>query len=105
MQRSINGINSAFIKGGTNSTGVTYQNIKISFNVDGSGTYTDESLMKSSLTWVFTTTDQRNLLLTIGGPNNAVFEWRMLELKDNYLHCTTPYNSNSLYATRYIQIP
>ena len=105
MQRSINGINSAFIKGGTNSTGITYQNIKIHFNVDGNDIYTDENLMESSLTWVFTTTDQRNLLFSVGGSNNAVFEWRMLELKDNYLHCATPYNSNSLYATRFIQIP
>lgn len=104
LQRSINGTNSAFVKGGSNTTGVTYQNIKIQFNADGSGTYTNENSMQSSLTWVFSTTDQRNLLINVGGANSAVFEWRMLELKDNYLHCSSPFNSNSLITVRYIQI-
>lgn len=105
VQRSVVGGNSAYNRGGSNSTGVAYGNIKIRFNADGTGTYTDESSVSHTLNWVFTTTDQRNATLTVGAPNAAVFNWRMIELKDNYLHNTTSLNSNSLYTARYIQIP
>lgn len=105
VQRSIVGVNTFYIRGGANSTGVAYGNIKIRFNADGTGTYTDEASVAHSLNWLFTTADQRNATLTVGAPNAAVFNWRMIELKDNYLHNTTSLNSNSLYTARYIQIP
>jgi len=105
VERSISGTNSEFVRGGNNSTGVAYYNIRIKFNADGTGTYTDENSMTSSLNWSFNSSDQRTATLTVGQPNPAVFTWDLLELKDNYLHCVTPFNSNSLYGARYIQIP
>lgn len=105
VERSINGINSSFIKGGVNSTGTAYNNIKIKFNLDFTGTYTDENSVQTTLKWEFSTPDERNALITIGSSNPVTYKWNMIELKDNYLHCVTPYNSNSLYAVRYIQIP
>lgn len=105
VQRSIAGVNTSYTRGGSNSTGVAYGNIKIRFNADGTGTYTDEAAVPHTLNWVFTTTDQRNATLTVGAPNAAVFSWRMIELKDNYLHTTSPVNFNSLYTARYIQMP
>jgi hypothetical protein len=104
VQRSVAGANSAYVRGGTNTTGVAYGNIKIRFNADGTGTYTDEASVAHTLNWVFTTPDQRNATLTVGAPNAAVFNWRMIELKDNYLHNTTSL-SNSVYAARYVQAP
>ena len=105
VQRSISGSNSSFIRGGSNSTGVAYNNIRIKFNIDHSGTYTDENSAQTVLQWIFSTTDERNAQVTIGSPNSITYTWNMIELKDNYLHCVTPYNSNSLYAVRYIQVP
>lgn len=105
VERSIVGTNSEYIRNGTNTTGVTYENIRIKFNADGTGTYTDENSMASSLNWTFSTADERNVIVKIGPPNSAVFIWNLVELKDNYLHCVTPYNGNSLYAARYIQVP
>lgn len=105
VQRSAAGVNTIYIRGGLNSTGVAYSNIKIRFNTDGTGTYTDDTAVPHTLNWVFTTSDQRNATLTVGAPNAAVFSWRMIELKDNYLHATSPFNSNSLLTARYIQIP
>lgn len=104
VQRSVVGSNSAYVRGGANTTGVAYGNIKIRFNADGTGTYTDENAVSHSLNWVFST-DQRSATLTVGTPTVAVFNWRLIELKDNFLHNTTSVNSNSLYAARYIQIP
>ena len=105
VERSISGINSSFIRGGANSTGIAYNNIKIKFNLNFTGTYTDENSVQTTLKWEFSTPDERNALVTIGAFNPVSYKWNMIELKDNYLHCVTPYNSNSLYAVRYIQIP
>lgn len=105
VQRSVAGTNSEYLRGGVNSTGVPYQNIRIKFNADGTGTYTDENSVAHTLNWLFTSNDQRNATLNVGPPNAAVFNWKLIELKDNYMHCTAPYNSNSVYAARYIQVP
>lgn len=105
VERSILGINSEYKRNGVNTTGVNYDHIRIKFNADGTGTYTDENAIASSLSWTFSSADERNAILTVGSPNSAVFNWNLIELKDNYLHCVTPYNGNSLYAARYIQVP
>ena len=103
--RNQGGSNAFYTRGGTNTTGTNYNNLKLRFNADGTGTYTDETGLAHTLAWNFTTADERNASLTIGPPSATTFIWNMIELKDNYLHSTSAYSGNNLLTARYIQIP
>jgi len=105
ISQSISGLTSHYVRGGVNTTGVNYTNLKIHFNADGTGTYIDETGGPHTLNWSFTSTDQRNMHLIVGAPFANTFDWNMVELKDNYLHATAMQGSNILVAARYIQVP
>lgn len=103
--RSQGGVNSHYLRGGENTTGTNYGNLRFHFNADGTGTYIDEVGTNHTINWSFTSADERNLSLNIGPPFPVMFVWNMLELKNNYMHSTTPYSGNNLLSARYIQIP
>ncbi len=103
VQRSLNGVNSAYIRGGLNTTGENYSNLKFTFFEDGTGTYTDVSGTSHGLTWSLST-NERNMTITISSPTST-FVWSMVEIKDNYLYSTTVSGANLLIAARYIQVP
>ncbi len=104
LLRNQAGSNSEYLKGGINTTGVNYQNLKVRFNADNTGTYIDETGGSHTLNWSFTTADERTLSLVVGPPFANTFPWRLVELKDNYLHCTTPF-TGGLLSVRFKQIP
>lgn len=93
-----------YVRGGVNTTGTTYNNMRFHFNSDGTGTYTDEVATTHTVNWSFTSTDQKNMSLIIGPPFANVFTWNMIEIKNNFLHTTSPY-TGGLISARYIQIP
>lgn len=101
--RSDAGVTTQYLKGGQNTTGVTYQNLKLKFNANNTGTYTDEVGTVHTLNWSFTTTDERSMELVIGPPFPNTFIWKMVEIKGKYLHSTSPYG-NGLITVRYMQI-
>lgn len=103
LARNISGLNSQFIRGGINSTGVTYSNMKFHFNLNGTGTYQDENANVRAMTWSFTNTAQTNITLIVSGA--STYSWIIVELKDNFLYNTSLAGSNILLTTRMIQIP
>jgi len=104
LLRSDAGLTTQYKKGGQNTTGVTYQNLKLKFNADNTGTYTDEVGTVHTLNWSFTSTDERNMQLVIGPPFANTFIWNLVEIEGKYLHNATPYG-NGLISVRYMQIP
>ena len=105
IARSLSGTISQFIRGGMNTTGTNYTLLKFKFNTNGTGTYRDENGIVHSLNWIFTNPSERNMRLDIGAPFATVFNWNMVEIKDNYLHSTTVQGSNVLVTARLIQVP
>src|SRR6266700_3560794 len=77
---------SSYISGGANTTGISYDKLRFTFNVDGSGTHIDQFSTSHPLTWQFTTTDKRTLQVTIAGSNPYI--WQMVEIAGNYLHAS-----------------
>ncbi|MEO6405773.1 MAG: hypothetical protein ABIY51_07155 [Ferruginibacter sp.] len=104
LLRNENGVNTEYIKGVSNNTGTAYQNIKIRFNADNTGTYTDEIGGTHTLNWSFTTSDERIVSLTIGPPYANTFIWKLFEINGTYLHGASAY-PGGLVTFRYKQIP
>lgn len=95
--------NGHFIRGGINTTGISYENIRLKFLADGTGTYIDEVGTSHTLSWSFITTDKRNVSLTIGPPSAQTFIWNMFDAKGDYLYSTSAVGNSLLLTTRYIK--
>jgi hypothetical protein len=104
LYRNLAGSNTRFVRNGMNTTGITYENMRFHFNVDGTGTYVDEVRTSHSFNWNFSTPDQKNIVLNITTPIAITYSWNMVELKNNYMHSTSPFQYGMLSA-RYIQVP
>lgn len=102
----INGVYASYSNGGTNTTGVNYDNLRYTFNADGTGIYVDQHNETHSVTWQFTSDDKRAIKFAISGkvPDN----WEMVEIAGNYLHATENFtvgsNTNNLHSFRLVQM-
>jgi len=101
----ITGQYSAYLLGGTNTTGINYDNLRFTFKADGTGTTTDQFGTVYNLSWHFTTPDQRTMSITT---NSITYTWSMVELAGTYLHATAgpltvSGNANNMEAFRLIQ--
>lgn len=104
----INGSYASYFSGGTNTTGVNYDNLRYTFNADGTAIYVDENGITRSATWQFTSTDQRTIKFTISSSSSPNI-WQMAEISGTYLHATENFtvsgNTNNLHSFRLVQIP
>ena len=108
LYRCYQGVNSHFVRGGENTTGVSYGNLRLTFVDGGTGTYVDEVNTSHTLSWDFLDTKFQNANLTIGAPFPNTFTWNLIEIHDNYLHNTSIANvsgSALMLTARYIQVP
>jgi len=103
----VDGVYGTYYRGGSNTTGVTYDNMRFMFNDDGTATYIDENGLSRSATWQFSSGDQRSIAITISG-YPATDNWEMVEIQGNYLHATENFGSgsskNNMHSFRLIQL-
>ena len=99
--RNISGVNSHYIKGGVNTTGTDYAQIRLTFKADGTGTYNDEASIVHTTTWEFTSADQRNMILKISAPSGADFIWNLVEISESSFTNVTAFGESVLVAARY----
>ena len=66
----INNVYSEYVWGGINTTGVTYDKLKIVFRADGTATYTDQFGNSYPAIWKFNTSDEREILYTVNFPEH-----------------------------------
>jgi hypothetical protein len=85
LHHVISGQYSSYTNGGTNTTGINYDNLTFKFNANGTGVTTDQNGASYNLTWQFTSTDKRSLQLTATGRTD---NWEMVEISENYLHAS-----------------
>lgn len=105
LNKNISGINSRYIRNGTNTTGTSYNLTRFKFETDGTGSYIDETGVSHTLNWTFAGTDQKSIILNIGAPSAGSFVWYTVELAGNYLHQTSVSGSSSLLSSRLVQTP
>lgn len=106
LHHVIAGQYSSYTSGGTNTTGISYDKMRFTFNTNGTGTTVDQNGASHNFTWQFTSIDKRSLQLTTTGRTD---NWEMVEIADNYLHASVNLilgaNSNNVETFRLIQIP
>ncbi len=103
VERSFNGQNSSYVRGGVNTTGDSYQNLKLSFSRNGTGSYIDIYGVSHPITWTMAT-NQQSMTITSSFPTE-IFIWKMVEIKDEFLYNTTVSGNSLLITARYIQVP
>jgi hypothetical protein len=105
LHHVISGHYSIYTDGGTNTTGLSYDKLRFTFNSNGTGTHIDVSGVTHNFTWQFTTTDKRNMQITLDG--TTVFNWIMVEIAGNYLPASVNLNIggdlNNMETFRLIQ--
>ena len=107
LHHVLSGSYTAYTNGGTNTTGINYDNLRFTFNANGTGTHIDPSGNSHTMSWQFTTSDKRNLQITLD--NGTTNLWQMVQIADNYLNAsvqlTISGNSNNIETFQLIQIP
>ena len=101
--RNLSGTNTHYVRNGVNTTGTTYNLMRLIFKADSTGTYVDEVGTSHATTWKFTSADQHNLQLNIGAPYATTFNWAMVEISDSTVTSTTP-GTNSMVAARFVPV-
>jgi hypothetical protein len=96
------GITKHYKRGGENTTGVNYSNIRLTFTPNGNGTTTDVTGSTFNLTWMFTTPDEKNMKLVVNG--TVVYNWALVKISENQILQTTPIG-NDLVSARYVPAP
>jgi hypothetical protein len=95
-----------YINGGTNTTGINFDNQRYKFNSNGTGTFTNPSGNDYGLTWQFTTSDKRTMVVAVSALGNTS-TWEMVEIADNYMQfsVTSGGTPKDLSTYRLKQIP
>jgi hypothetical protein len=95
-----------YTRGGVNTSGINYDNLRFTFNSNGTGINIDQFGKSYNFTWQFASTDKRSLSLTVNGRTDI---WEMLEIAGNYLHASANLNiggnTDNIETFRLIQIP
>ena len=108
LHHVISGAYTSYTAGGVNTTGINYDNMRFTFNANGTGTTTNELGNNYTTTWQLSS-DKRAITIIVNLSTPVTFTWEMVEITGNYLHAsvnlTIGGNSNNLETFRLIQIP
>lgn len=102
------GKNSHYVKSGVNTTGTTYNLVRITFKADGTASYTNDLGQTYPAIWKFTYADEHNMELAITSSANVVYSWNIVEISDRSFSNTTAITfggSDVLVVARYIPFP
>ena len=81
--------NSHYKRGGENTTGITYDVLRFTFNANGTGTHINQDGTVYTTAWRFLTSDDRNLEISLNG--GSTFEWNLVEITDSTVHGTVAF--------------
>jgi hypothetical protein len=102
--------NTHYLSGGAgNPSSPNYGLLRFTFNSNGTGSTTDTQGNNFTTTWAFTSSDERNLQITVNGSTPVVYNWNQVEITPGVMYQTTAMgttSSNSLLnAAKWITIP
>lgn len=101
--QNITGTRIHYLRGGENTTGADIGKLRIKFNTDGTGSYTDEAGNNYTMTWAFTSADESNIHITLQG--NIIFDWYFVGIEDSVLLASTNVATNGLLSSKWIPVP
>jgi hypothetical protein len=103
VKSNVRGNNLHYRKGRNNSTGEDYSIYSLTFNVDGTGTYTDGLGYTHQTAWRFTSADEHNMQLNLD--SGGSYDWSMVEISENSFQSITELNIDGhdlMQSTRYV---
>ena len=105
--RNISGKNTRYLKNGVNNTRTNYNLVRLTFNEDGSASYTNDLGQTYPATWKFTSHDQQNMELSINN-SPVTYTWNFVEISDKSFSTTTAITSDGddvLVVARFVPFP
>ncbi|MCY7311073.1 MAG: hypothetical protein LH619_09860 [Chitinophagaceae bacterium] len=78
--------------------------MRLSFNSDGKGTYTDENRIIHQTEWKFNSKDFQDIELKVGPPYSVTYQWSLVEITDKALYNTTFVGDNIMVTARCIPV-
>ena len=101
--QNITGTRFHYLRGGENSSGVNMGALRLKFNADGTGSHTDVDGNNYTLTWAFTSADESNIHITIGGI--YVFDWYFVDVEAETLLASNNSSTNGIITSKWIPVP
>ena len=102
---NVKGRNHHYIRHGINTTGHDYGKFELTFNEDGTGTYTSEEGIVYTTEWRFTSADEHNMIMVLD--NGQAFNWSMVEISKTSFQCITDLHVDGhdlLQSTRLVPV-
>lgn len=97
-----------YVKGGTNTTGSDYSVARLSFDENGTGSFTDPLGDTYTMTWAFTPGDETKISLVVNYPVPTPLNYVFVHLTENNFTHTTYYSeqgNNAIASVHYIPVP
>lgn len=91
-----------YVRGGENTTGVAQGTVRMKFNLDGTGTYTDITGSTFNMTWNFGA-GEKTIDFVVNG--NVNYHWALMSITSTQLVQTSPYNNTGLVSARWTIAP
>jgi hypothetical protein len=101
--QNLTGTRIHYLKGGENTSGVDMGALRLKFNADGTGSHTDVDGNNYTLTWAFTSADERSIHITIGG--NIIIDWYFVDIQADVLLQSANVPTNGLVNAKWIPVP
>ncbi len=101
--QNISGTRTHYLRGGENSSGVNMGALRLKFNADGTGSHTDVDGNNYTLTWAFTSADESNIHIIIGGI--YVFDWYFVDVEAETLLASNNSSTNGIITSKWIPVP
>lgn len=102
-------INSHYLLNASGNSGVNYGALRFKFNTDGTGTHIDTEGLNFNISWQFTSSDERNLKITVNASTPVIYNWNQVEILQDVMYQTSSIgsggNNNVLVSARWITIP
>lgn len=96
-----------YVKGGTNTTGADYSKVRLVFNANGTGSFTDPLNQTYTLTWSFVSGDDTKMTVVVNYSTPATLNYLFVALDENNLTYTIYYSDsgqNALATAHYIPL-
>jgi hypothetical protein len=93
-----------YLLNASGNTGANYSIMRFKFNAGGTGTHTDAIAGSYTISWQWTSADEKNLRITVNGSTPVIYNWNQVEIMPGVLYGTTAIG-NVLDAFRLVTIP
>ena len=101
--QNITGTRFHYLRGGENTSGVNMGALRLKFNADGSGSHTDVDGHNYTLTWAFTSADESNIHIVIGGI--YIFDWHFVDVEADTLLASNNVSTNGMVTSKWTPVP